>query len=249
MTVNKPCCIDLYHSDDVSDKPTALAGFDRVKGTGIFLLIHKASQGVSNRDSRYDARRAKWMTGNAIKVTDVDGASLSLSPIFGAYHFLEGAYPVKEAANFLMTARLTPTDQAFVDWEAVGASGHYPSLDAADTFCQAVEQATGRPCGVYGGNVPRETFASGRASSDVVERFSKRPLWFCAYGSYSPEKFASLIPLPWKETGVLLWQDDGDKSGPGPHTIPGINNYCDNSTVVGEMTFANLHNLWLGATA
>jgi hypothetical protein len=243
--VNKPCCIDIYQEDDVSDNPTLLAGLDRVKALGVFACIHKASEGTGERDRRYDARRAKWMSGAPISVTDVDGSKLSLPPTWGAYHFFHGVDPVGEAKNLLLTSRLHPTDMAVVDWEAVGASGYQPSVEAVDTFCQAVEAATGRPCGVYGGNVPRERFEAEKVSDAVLERFAARPLWFCAYVA----KIATLIPIPWQNVGVWLWQDDGDQYGPGPHTMPGISNYCDNSTVVGDMTFAKLHAQWIGAEA
>jgi GH25 family lysozyme M1 (1,4-beta-N-acetylmuramidase) len=245
--VNKPCCIDIYQGDDVNDHPTPLAGLDQVRATGVFGCIHKATEGPSYRDSRYDARRTKWMSGQPISVTDVDGAKLSLAPVWGAYHFFHGIDPAGEARNFLMTSRLNSTDMAFLDWEAVGASGFQPSLEAADAFCQAVEAALGRPCGVYGGNVPRERFDAERASEAVLERFAARPFWFCAYGGYSEEKLDALIPTPWKKAkSIWLWQDDGDQYGPGPHSMPGIARYCDNSTVVGDMTFARLHAEWLG---
>lgn len=244
--VNKPCCIDLYRGDDVSDSPTPLSGLDRVKKIGIFALIHKASEGTAERDSRYDARRGKWMSGGVIPVVDVDGAKLSLGLVWGAYHFFHGLDPAGEAKNFLFSARLLSYNMAFIDWEAVGASGYQPSIEAADTFCQVVEEALGRPCGVYGGNVPRERFNAGKASTAVLERFSKRPFWFAAYGGV---KDLTLLPEPWKEVGAFLWQDDGDRSGPGPTTIPGIERYCDNSTVVSPMTFAKLHNAWVSGAA
>lgn len=246
---NKPCCIDLYHGDNVSDNPTSLAGLDQIKRTGVFACIHKSSEGTALTDSRYDARRAKWMSGNPVAVVDIDGSKLSLAPVWGAYHFFYGANPATEARFFLQTARLKPTDMPFIDWEAVGASGHQPSLEAADTFCSAVEAALGRPCGVYGGNVPRERFQAEKASSAVLERFAIRPLWFCGYGAYSAEKLKELIPEPWQNTGIWLWQDDGDKSGPGPHVMPGISGYCDNSTVVAPMTFARLHSQWISVAA
>lgn len=243
--VNKPCCIDIYHGNNVNDNPTALAGLDQAKKTGIFALIHKASEGPGSRDQRYDARRAKWMTGGPIVVTDTNGDRLSLSPLFGAYHFFHGLDPVAEAKNFLMTARLKAGDMPFLDWEQVGASGYQPSIDAADAFCKAVEDSLGRVCGIYGGNVPRERFQAGKASSELLERFSRRPFWFCAY---SGVKALSLLPEPWKAGGCFLWQDDGDQYGPGPHTIPGLDGYCDNSTVVDPMTFGQLHDQWLTLT-
>lgn len=240
--VNKPCCIDIYHGNEVSDSPTPLAGLDRVKAIGVFILIHKATEGTAERDQRYDARRTKWMAGSSIPVQDVDGQLKLFPPKFGAYHFFHGNDPKGEAKNFLMTARLNTGDMPWLDWEAVGASGFQPSIEVADEFCDAVEQSLGRVCGVYGGNVPRERFAAEKASSTVVERFSKRPLWFCAYGGV---KDLTELPEPWKEVGAFFWQDDGDHYGPGPHTIPGISGYTDNSTVVAPMTFEKLNDLWL----
>jgi hypothetical protein len=240
--VNKPCCIDLYHGNEVSDSPTPLAGLDRAKASGVFILIHKATEGTVDRDQRYDARRTKWMAGASVPIQDVDGQLRVFPPKWGGYHFFHGNDPAGEAKNFLMTARLSTGDMPWLDWEAVGASGFQPSIEAADAFCEAVEQALGRVCGIYGGNVPRERFAAEKVSSAVLERFSKRPLWFCAYG---PEKELTLLPEPWKETGCLLWQDDGDRYGPGPHSIPGITGYTDNSTVVAPMTFIGLNDKWL----
>jgi lysozyme len=242
MTVNRPCCIDIDHDNNISDNPTPLAGLDQVKKTGVFALIHKATEGTSFRDQHYDTRCTKWMSGSPISTSDIDGTLLTLSPLWGAYHFFHGSDPKGESSNFLMTSRLNLGDLPFLDWEAVGASGFQPSIEAADAFCQAVEASLGRVCGVYGGNVPRERFGAEKASSEVLERFSKRPLWFCAYG---PVKDLTLLPEPWKETGAFLWQDDGDQYGPGPHVMPGISGYCDNSTVPAPTTFSSFHDQWL----
>jgi lysozyme len=240
--INKPCCIDINHANDISDSPTPLAGLDRVKQDGIFVLIHKATEGTTFRDPRYDARRAKWMSGPAIKLTDVDGTPCTVSPLWGAYHFFHGATATAEANNFLATAQLQDGDMPFLDWEQVGASGFQPSVASADRFCQIIENKLGRVCGIYGGNVPREQFANEQQSSAVIERFAKRPLWFCAYGSV---KVLSNLPGPWTKQEPLLWQDDGDRYGPGPHMIPGVMGAVDNSTVVAGMTFAKLHDIWL----
>jgi GH25 family lysozyme M1 (1,4-beta-N-acetylmuramidase) len=239
--VTKTCCIDLYQGDDVSDNPSYLAGLDQAKKSGIFALIHKSSEGTVERDSRYNARRQKWMVGS-ISVTDLDNTPLTLPPLWGAYHFAHGQSAASEAKNFLAAARLLPGDLPFLDWEAVGASGFQPSIAFADAFCEAVEQALGRVCGVYGGNVPRERFNASPVSAAVLSRFSKRPFWFAAYGGVSE---LTLLPEPWKVPGAFLWQNDGDKYGPGTHTIPGISNPCDNSTVVLPMTFQELHDRWL----
>ena len=248
MAINKPFCIDIYSGDNVSDIPALLAGFNQVKAAGIAFLIHKASEGVGYHDPRYAARRSAWMNGTAIPVTDVDGTALELYPAWGAYHFFHGtseAAAIAEAKYFLGVAALGPGDFACLDWENVGASGYAPPAVYADAFCKTVEDALGRACAVYGGNVPRENLTSSVGSA-VITNFSARQFWFCQYGAYQP----SLLPLAWKETGPFLWQDDGDRYGPGPHVIPGIVNPngspepCDNSTVVGAMTVAKLAAAW-----
>lgn len=239
--INKPCCIDISHGDDVSDNPTPLAGLDQVKATGVFQLIHKATEYTTFEDPRYNARREKWMTGGLIQVQDVDQdlSTMWVKPQFGAYAFFHGVDGVAEAKYFLNYARLELGDMPFIDWEAVGASGYQPTIAAADAFCSTVEDALGRVCGVYGGNVPRERFAAEKVAPDVLDRFQKRPLWFCAYGGI---KLLSLLPEPWSR--AFLWQDDGDQYGPGPHTMPGISGYCDNSTIT-DGTFAELYASWL----
>jgi hypothetical protein len=244
---NKPFCIDIYQGDDVIDYPgKPLGGFALVKAQGIAFLDHKASQGTGMVDSRVAARYAAWMDGNPIAVTDVDGTQLSLKPRFGFYHFNGGSTAPAEAAHFLSVVKplFNKGDDLCLDWEDLGASGTQMSAQWADDFCNAVEDWCQFPIKIYGGDAPREQMA--RASSTVLSNMSTRRMWFCQYGTFQP----SLVPVPWKNSsqGVFQWQDDGDQYGPGPHTIPGIANYCDNSTVVGGMTAAKIYALWGGGT-
>lgn len=240
---NRPYCIDLYQGDNVIDAPgQPLAGFTQVKAQGIAFLDHKASQGTGMTDSRVASRYEHWMTSGTISVTDVDGKVLQLKPRFGFYHFNGGAAPAAEAAHFLSVVKplFNKGDDLCLDWEDIGASGMQMSASWADDFCKAVEDWCGFPIKVYGGDAPREQIA--RAPSLILANMAKRRMWFCQYGVFQP----SLVPSPWKMStgGVFQWQDDGDQYGPGPHTIPGISNYCDNSTVVGSMTVAKLYAAW-----
>jgi lysozyme len=239
MAINKPVAIDLYHGDDVLDVPTLLAGLDQVKAAGIFILQHKASEGTTMVDARYAARRAKWMSGGLITVTDLDGTVLQLKPRFAAYHFFHGVDPVAEANHFLSVADLGPGDDAVLDWENVGASGYAPTSDEANAFCDVVEAKLGFAICVYGGNVPSE-----RLSINDV-RWKQRRLWGCAYGPRftMPAAPFSTAGFPW------MWQDDGNRYGPGPHIVPGIKGLCDNSTVVAPMTVKCLNAEWAGGTA
>lgn len=236
--VNKPYCIDLYQGDNVLGNNDE--GFVQVKAAGIAFLDHKASQGLSEVDKRCAFRRARWMDGKAIAVKDVDGTNLQLTPRFGFYHFNGGASPTAEANHFINTVKpmWQPGDDLELDWEDIGASGVQMTAEWADNFCDTVEQWCGFYIKVYGGDAPREQLQ--KASAAIIDRFSKRRYWCCQYGAYNPK----YIPLPWQATGPDYWQDDGDQYGPGPHHIPGITGYCDNSTVVGPTTVAQLAANW-----
>jgi C1A family cysteine protease/GH25 family lysozyme M1 (1,4-beta-N-acetylmuramidase) len=229
--VFRPVAIDLYQGDNVQDTPGPLGGFARAKASGIAFLLHKATQGVSGTDSRYKARRAAWMSGGPVSVTDIDGELLQLAPRFAAYHFFTLDDPVAQAQHFLATAQLQAGDDAVVDWEQTSGNPA-PSADAVDAFCNVVERALGFPIIVYSGNVAKEQLKG------VDARFSKRRLWLAQYASTF--KVQETWTFPW------LWQDNGDDSGPGPHTIPGIDGLCDNSTVAGPMTVKKLYAQWGG---
>lgn len=238
-----PYSIDIYWGDDVYDTAgQPLSGFTLVKNSykGIAFLDHKASEGTVRRDPRLASRYRHWMTGETLEVTDVDDAKLILKPRFGFYHFNGPMASVQdEVANFLgaIEGLYQPGDDVCLDWEGIGTSGHQVSAVKADQWCQAVEDKLGRSCKVYSGNVAREQLRV--APSSVIDRFSKRRLWFCQYSAV-----VHSVPCAWTKQTIFQWQDDGDQYGPGPHSIPGIHGYCDNSTVVPPMTVARMNELW-----
>lgn len=246
--VNNPCCIDINHANNVRDYPgRPLGGFAEAKASGIAFLDHKASQGTAFADPAVARRRAAWMGDKTtIRAVDVDGSVLQLAPRFGFYHFNGAGAAADEAAYFLSVVRplFERGDDLCLDWERIGASGFCQPATWADAFCSAVEDWCGFPIKVYGGDVPREELSEelSSASSALLERFAARRLWFCEYGAFHP----SLVPAPWRAAGPFQWQDDGDQYGPGPHAIPGIDGYCDNSTVAGSMTVAQLAAGWGG---
>lgn len=239
---NKPYAIDIYYQDDVVDLPgKPLAGFDQVKAYGIAFLDHKATESTGWKDPRVASRYEHWMTGDPVTVTDVDGAVLQIPPKFGFYHFNGPMTNIQaEVDNFLSVVKplYNKGDDLCIDWEAIGASAYQVGADKIDEWCQRVEQWCGFPIKVYGGNVPREQFQR-RWPSALVDRFTQRRLWFCEYNPVQTH-----LPLPWIQIGSYLWQDDGDKYGPGPHYIPGMHGYCDNSTVAGNMTVAHVLAGW-----
>jgi Glycosyl hydrolases family 25 len=244
---NRPYCIDIFHGNNVIDLPgKPLGGFDQVKAAGIAFLDHKASQGTDDRDTRCASRRAAWMVDGSIAVTDVDGTALLLPPRFGFYHFNGTGAAAAEAANFkaaVLAAGYAAGDDLCLDWEDIGASGHQNPAAWADDFCKATEDWCGFAIKFYGGDAPRQQLA--KASASVVDNFLARRLWFCEYGTFNQKN----LPLPWANSGPFQFQDDGDRYGPGPHVIPGISGYCDNSTVIGTMTVARLAAGWAGSSA
>jgi hypothetical protein len=242
--VNQPYCIDIYQGDDVVGDEDQ--GFEQVKALGIAFLDHKVSQGTDEFDRRCAFRREKWMDGAPIIVTDVNGATLSITPRFSFYHFNGVGSAADESAHFMDAAKKAGYqlgDDLCLDWEDIGASGVQRPAAWADEFCERVEQWCGFHLKVYGGDAPRQQLL--HATSTMSDRFAVRRLWFCQYGPFSP----NVVPLPWREAGPYMWQDDGDASGPGIHKIPGILSNCDNSTVVGDMTVIKLLAGWGGAGA
>lgn len=231
--MTRPFVIDINHANNVQDTPGPLGGFTRVKAAGIAFLIHKATEGLTFADPRYRARRAAWMNGIPIPVTDVTGEVLQITPRFAAYHFFHGEDPKAEAQFFLQTAQLQHGDDAVVDWEAVPGSGFVPSADAVDEFCTVVEAELGFPIIVYSGNAAKEHITG------KDPRFSKRRLWLAQYSStFSVQQSWS---APW------LWQNNGGQRG-GQNNIPGIDGNCDNSTVAAPMTVKQLLADWGGGT-
>lgn len=238
--VNRPYMIDIAHGDTVQGSNDE--GFALVKAQGIAFLDHKITQGTEMVDRMCRFRRRMWMTDVAVPALDVDGAALTLFPKFGFYHFNDHGSAADQAKHFIASTKnagYETGDDLCLDWERIGASGYARSAEWADEFCDAVEQWCGFALKVYGGDVPREQLV--QTTYAVLDRFKLRRLWFCEYGAFNPH----LVPEPWGME-PNYWQDDGDQWGPGPHKIPGLGGYCDNSTVVGSMTVAKVYDGWAG---
>jgi C1A family cysteine protease/GH25 family lysozyme M1 (1,4-beta-N-acetylmuramidase) len=231
IQVNKPFVIDINHANNVQDTPGPLGGFARVKAAGIAFLIHKATEGLTFADPRYQARRAAWMNGIPVQVIDVTSEVLQITPRFAAYHFFHGEDPRAEAEFFLRTAQLQHGDDAVVDWEAVPGSGFVPNADAVDEFCNIVEAELGFSIIVYSGNAAKEQLRG------KDPRFAKRRLWLAQYSStFSVHESWS---NPW------LWQNNGGQRH-GMNSIPGIDGNCDNSTIASPITVRQLVADWGG---
>lgn len=208
--MNKPLIIDIYHGDSVVD-------LQKTKAAGIIGVIHKATQGKTICDPKYDVRR---------KQAAIAGM------LWGAYHFFHGqgstADAVAEADFFLGYVDSTPDTLLALDWENVG--GGSATATQARAFLDRIQDRLQRKAVIYSGNVAKERI---RGKDDY---FGAHRLWLCQYGK--TWKTQASWPYPW------LWQNNGDASGPGPHTISGINGYCDNNTIVDPMTEDRLRSEW-----
>lgn len=204
-SVPRPCCIDIYHQDAVVD-------FAEVKAAGIDFVWHKCSEGLA-ADPLYMHRRQAF-ADNKVKY-------------FGAYHFFHGHDPKAEAEFFVNHAEVEDGLALAIDWEQLrdGTSAKAPQAAA---FLEEVLTlvATRKSMWVYGGNVLKENIAGhDQAAASYWQQFY---LWLCQYGPHF------VLPDAWrgKAGAPDLWQNNGDQSGPGPHRIPGISGFCDNSCIV-----------------
>lgn len=213
-----PLVADMNHANSVD--------FGALAKAGAVGVIHKATQGQFV-DDEYKKRRVL-----------AEAAGLA----WGAYDFNTGDSVASQVARFLQTAQPDFETSMWLDFEDNKVS--QMSLAQAQEFLDRVDQAIGRPCGIYSGNRAKELLVN--ASAPSVEFFGQHPLWLCQYkivrGEVSLEELNKLIALPlaWKE--YFLLQYTGDGIGPMPHTMPGLEAGADLSVFNGSA--ADLRARW-----
>jgi GH25 family lysozyme M1 (1,4-beta-N-acetylmuramidase) len=189
--------------------------FTQVKAAGILGVIHKATQGGGIVDHAFSTRR-KQILDAGLK--------------FGAYHFFDFTASASHQADFFLSVAEPDADTLIaLDWENVG--NKEPSADLARAFLEEIETKLNRKAVIYSGNVAKEQIRGNDAY------FGAHKLWLCQYGA--TWKVQESWSAPW------LWQNNGDGSGPGPHTIPGIAGLTDNNTIVAPMTAERLMAEWV----
>ena len=126
---------DAYHGDSISS-------FEKMAEAGIVGLVHKATQGVSGRDSRYVGRKP---------------LALDAGLLWGAYHFNTRTSGVDQAEWFLDVVQPEPQTLLAFDWENNDVT-HRPAatLQQAVDFALTVHAETGRWPVIYSANVARE---------------------------------------------------------------------------------------------
>lgn len=142
--------VDLSHHNHKPD-------FKRAKQSGMYGIVHKATQGTQYIDPTFSTRRGF-----------IEDSGLKL----GAYHFLSSSQPVQQAEHFLDTASQVPL--LVVDWET--SNGRLPSVPVLSEFIRFIH-SQGRSVGLYLGQADLiEHF------EEFDEAINQCWLWVARYG-------------------------------------------------------------------
>src|SRR5262245_40819756 len=145
--------LDLSHHNTVSN-------LQAVADAGIWGIIHKATESTGYRDDKYPGRKKGF---------------LEVGLLWGAYHFLRPGNSqniIAQADYFLAYTGLDDQMLYALDWEDNG-NGE----DDAVTFCQRIEERTGRKCAIYSGNTAKQNI------SGVNTYLGSHRLWLAQYSS------------------------------------------------------------------
>ncbi len=183
-----PRVIDISHHNNVLD-------FNMVAASGIWGVIHKATQGKEMMDSKYASRRIRAKAAGLL---------------WGAYHFNTGDDVKTQVDWFLKNAQPDDKTLMVLDYEdnRLSNMGIHQAVD----FLHYIEGLTFRKAAIYSGNRLKENI-SKLGPLDRAYIVSHR-LWLCQYGP--------VAKLPPGFSNWWLWQFTGDGLGPNPHSVPGI---------------------------
>lgn len=148
--------IDLSHHNRTVD-------LARAKAAGIVGVIHKASQGVRMRDSKYAANCAQAVASGLL---------------WGAYHFGVNGSGRAQAEHFLSVVNPTPDTLLVLDYEPNATPQATMSLGQAREFVECVVAETGRWPGLYSGALIKEQLRN----KPVDQVLAKCWLWIAQYG-------------------------------------------------------------------
>jgi lysozyme len=145
--------LDLNHHNNVRS-------LQAVKNAGIWGIIHKATEGASFKDRKYDGRKAGF---------------LGVGLLWGAYHFFHPGNVARQVDWFLRVAGVDDTTLYALDWEQ-SSTGTASESQAAE-FCRRLEDKTGRRGVIYSGNVAKEQIRG------VNSYLGAHRLWLAQYNS------------------------------------------------------------------
>lgn len=203
--------IDIsHHNGDNLD-------FKKAKQNGIVGIIHKATQGFTIKDKKYETNRQKAQDAGLL---------------WGAYHFGVGGDGWDQADHFLNIANPDSGTLLVLDYEP-NPTGMTMTLDQAREFVSHIGAIVSRFPGLYSGHLIKEQLGSIRTPDPVL---SQCFLWIAQY-SQSPTP--TNIPPTWSTW--TFWQYTDGNAGSQPHSVPGIGD-CDRDKFNGSLK--NLKKLW-----
>ena len=193
---------DFYHGNPVDLGKLYAANWSGIKCPGIIM---KCTQGAGYVDPAYHNRAAQ--TG-------------SLGLLVAAYHFGTAENVQTQVNNFLTHAQ--PDDQTAL-WLDYEDNKSQMGLSQAVDFMGAVDQATGRTCGMYSGNTLKSAII--HASQAQRDFLGSHAFWLADYALTPIMVDVDHKQLPWD--APFLHQFTGDGNGPMPHTLDGLQNGAD----------------------
>ena len=199
--------IDISHHNTVTS-------FEDVKNAGIIGVVHKATEGTTFVDAKYNERRAP---------------ALSAGLFWGAYHFGVRGNVKDQVDHFLDIVNPGPTDLLVLDFEPNPREGTM-TLAEAESFVDKVNTQVGRFPGVYSGQAFLRAQLGNRTNTVLKNCF----LWIARYSSQLPQ-----VPAAFQT--FTLWQYTDGSAGLQPHQVPGIGR-CDRDKFNGDE--AGLKKLW-----
>jgi lysozyme len=182
--------IDISHHNGTVDLSNA-------QQAGVIGIIHKATQGSSYSDPRYQNDFLK---------------AQALGLLWGAYHFGNGDDGISQADFFLKTVQPSKNTILVLDFESNNA-GSTMSLQEARDFLTHIQAVTGIWPGLYGGSYLKEQL--GTQTDPILQNCW---LWLAQYGP------TPVLPPGW--ANWTLWQYTDGHLVTDPNPIPGISP-CD----------------------
>ena len=190
--------VDLSHHNGT-------VNLNKAKEDGIVGVIHKASQGRTNRDPNYKTNRTKAQNAGLL---------------WGAYHFGTGSDGVQQAQNFLEAVGDPANVLLVLDFEP-NPTGPSMTLEEARAFVTHVQQETGRFPGLYSGHYIKQLLGT---STDSI--LAQCWFWLAQYGP------TAVVPPNWPTW--TMWQYTDGAIGPQPHKVAGIGR-CDRDKFNGTL--------------
>lgn len=186
----------------------------KLSRSGCVGLIHRATRSNELTDSRYHPRRDAWR---------------SVGGKWGGYAFNTGEEVKVQTDRFLDFAKIEADESAWLDLERNPGGTGQMTLGKTIEFLDRIDQAIGRRCGLYSGDVIKTLIA--HATDDQRDFLALHPLWGCEYGPRWKNIDCNGHPLPWALP--FLWQYTGDGIGPEPQTLDGLEDGADLSVFAG----------------